>query len=166
MLKLFGCLCVIAACVGLGRLKADRPEKSRRLLQGAGLGLLALMREMEYALPMSRALKEAAGSAGTAAEIFLGAGANMTAADGVTAEEAWRKAVSISPIAKEDKALLLPAGDGLGAGDIDSQLRSLELARLRLAEAEQKAGEESARYGRVWRTMGWSCGAVLALLLL
>ena len=166
MLKLLGGICILIACAGLGRMKAAVPEKRQRMLQGVGQGLLALMREMEYAAPMSRALRAAASSAGTAEDIFLAAANAMQNGEGTTAEEAWRSALETQQPDPKDRALLSIVGDGLGAGELQSQLHALELSRLRIAEAETAAKEEAERYGRVWKTVGWSCGGILALLLL
>ena len=166
MLKLLGSICILTACAGLGKIKASQPEKRRSFLQGAGQGLLALMREMEYAASMSRALRAAATSAGTAAEIFLAAADNMKNGEGATAGESWKTALTSLNINEKDRALLSIVGDGLGAGELQGQLHALELCRLRIADEEAAAKEEAARYGRVWQTVGWSCGGILALLLL
>lgn len=168
MLKLLGALCIFTACVCAGRQQARQLEKRRRFLRGAHQGLLALMREIDYAAtPMNQALPAAAEMAGPAAPLFLSAADHLARGGGCTAGEAWQKALKAADhIHEEDRRLLALAGEGLGVSDAAQQLKSLELLRLRIETAEREAAENAARFGKIWRTMGWSSGAILVLLLL
>ena len=168
MLKLIGALCIFAACITAGKLQAHHLEKRRLFLRGAHQGLLALMREIDYAAtPMNQALPAAAEMAGGAAPLFLAAAKHLMQGDGCTAGEAWQIALAeMEGIHDEDKRLLILAGEGLGISDATQQLKSLELLRLRIENAETDAATAATRYGRIWRTMGWSSGAVLVLMLL
>ena len=151
-----------------GSMQAQRLEKRRLFLRGVHQGLLALMREIDYAAtPMNQALPAAADMAGSAAYIFRKAAKCLSKGEGCTAGEAWQTAIeSLDGIAEEDKRLLSLAGEGLGISDATLQLKSLELLRLRIENAEAEAATFAAQNGKIWRTMGWSSGAVLVLLLL
>lgn len=168
MLRIIGALCILIACIGAGRQQAHALEKRRLFLQGAHQGLLALMREIDYASsPMNQALPAAAQMAGSAAFIFLKTAQILAEGEGCTAGEAWQTALNTAVGIKEaDKRLLYLGGEGLGISDASLQLKSLELLRLRVEQAESEAAAEAIRYGKIWRTVGWSGGAVLVLILL
>ena len=166
MLKILGALCVMMAGIGGGTAMAARLRQRQLFLRGVQQGLLALMRGIDFALPMSRALAEAAEAAGEAKNLFQRAAALLKESDGLTAGEACLQALSGVEAKAEDKELLRLVAEGLGMSGSGGQLKALELSRLRLAEAETKAAAETERGGKIWRTAGWSCGAVLALLLL
>jgi len=167
-LKLIGALCILAACIAAGRQQARHLQKRRLFLRGAHQGLLALMREIDYAAtPMHQALPAAAEMAGPAAFIFSDAAEKLASGDGCTAGEAWQNAImAADAVHEEDKRLLALAGEGLGISDAAQQLKTLELLRLRIENAEAEAAATVASYGKIWQTMGWSSGAILVLLLL
>lgn len=167
MLKLLGALMVIMACAAAGWYQSRTLERRRMFLRGAHQGILALMREIDYsAAPMQQALSAAADMAGSAADLFRHAAQSLAEGEGCTAGEAWQTAVETCDISAEDKNLLSLAAEGLGISDSVNQLKSLELLRLRLEQAEAAAAEQSAKTGKIWKTMGWGCGAVLVLMLL
>ena len=136
------------------------------MLCGAHQGILTLMREIEYATPMSKAMSAAASCSGSASQLFSRTAQILENGEGLTAGEAWRISLEQEQLNEADRVLLLLGGDGLGLSHSTEQLRSLELLRQRLAEAEKLAAKEADRCGRIWSVMGWSMGAVLALLLI
>ena len=168
MLKLLGAICIFAACAIAGWHQASTLEKRRRLLQGAHQGLLALMREIDYsAAPMQQALLAAAEMAGPAQWLFEQTAQRLAEGDGCTAGEAWQATLAQpTDLLAADRMLLALAAEGLGTSDAANQLKTLELLRLRLEKAEADAAAEVSRTGKIWKTMGWGCGAVLVLLLL
>ena len=166
MLKIAGMIMILIACAGAGRLRAYLPRKRQMLLRGAQQGLLSLMREMSYAVPISQALSNASAAAAQAGWLFQGTSDLLAEGRGITAGEAWAENIRNHGMDGEDAELLMLIGDGLGLSDNEDQRRRLELLRQRLAEAEEKSALEAEKYGKIWRAMGWSCGAVLALLLL
>ena len=167
MLKLIGALLVLMASAVAGWYQSRTLERRRMFLRGAHQGILALMREIDYsAAPMQQALSAAADMAGSAAELFHHAAQSLAEGEGCTAGEAWQAAVNAAQLPIEDQQLLNLAAEGLGISDSANQLKALELLRLRLEQAEAAAAEQSAKTGKIWKTMGWGCGAVLVLLLL
>ncbi len=167
MLKMIGAVLIFVSCVILGMKQAKQLEKRQLFLRGAHQGILALMREIDYtAAPMQQALTVSADMAGSAGYLFLQTANKLGEGQGCTAGEAWQAAVaSDENITTDDRQLLFLAGEGLGMSDKINQLKSLELLRIRLEQAENDAAEQSARLGKIWKTMGWGTAAVLILLL-
>lgn len=169
MSALLGGLLIIIACAWLGQNAAARLRERRYRLLDAGSGLLALAREIDYfATPLPEALDKAAAEAGRAAALFHTAAEALRGGDGMSGREAWRAALAQTAQlwSAAEAAALDTAAAGLGATDAETQKKHLELTRLRLAECERAAAEADARYGKLWRSMGWAGGAVLVLLLL
>ena len=95
VLRLLGAVLILAACVLLGQMLSRRLRERRLFLRGCHQGLLALMREIDYAAsPMRRALPAAAEPAGPAAQLFLLAAEKLAASSGCTAGEAWLEALA------------------------------------------------------------------------
>lgn len=167
-MRVLGALLIFLACVIAGNMLARRLTQRQLFLRGAHQGLLALMREIDYAAsPMQRALPAAAEMAGPAAPLFLATAQRLADCGGYTAGEAWSEALAALPsLADEDRRLLALLGEGLGISDAASQLKSLELLRQRLENAEAEVAALASRYGKIWHSLGWSLGAVLVLLFL
>ncbi|MDO4733291.1 MAG: stage III sporulation protein AB [Bacillota bacterium] len=153
---------------GIAGLWAVKRLKARvQLLLGLQQGLLALEKEISYSVTaMGEALEKSAAAAGSAGSFFRRAGKLLSGAHGLSAEEAWSRALEEEALDAELRGLLSLPAAGLGLSDKETQVRQLELCRERLlaAEKEAKAGEE--RYGRLYQAMGWGGAAVLVLFLL
>lgn len=67
---------------------------------------------------------------------------------------------------KEDKEVLLPLGDVLGATDIDGQLSAIELAELLLGNALERARQRQLSHARLYITTGILAAAALAIIML
>lgn len=168
MLKLLGAMLILVVCAYAGRLGAARLEFRCRLLLGAGQGILMLAKEIDYlATPLAEALRRAGAEAGAAGSLFIAAARVLDERDGVSGGEAWLYALDRESARwpEADKAALSVIAAGLGQMDNAGQQRHLELARLRVAEREREAAEQLARYGKIWRSMGWATGMVIVLLL-
>lgn len=160
-------LLILGASGGLGLCGAARLKERVMLLAGAGAGVDSLMRDIDYlASPLPQALSKAALCAGTASALFEGAASRLQAGDGLTGSEAWLAAVEEVPAAKELTPLLAQVAAGLGETDAACQLRQLGACRQELARGQREAEENYARFGKIWRSLGWCGGAVIVLLLL
>lgn len=71
-----------------------------------------------------------------------------------------------SPLLPEDRAPLLELGDALGRYGVQEHFRHIAHCQERLKLQRRRALEESERGQRLWRTLGGTAGAALALLLL
>lgn len=169
MIVLTGGLLILIACVSAGRYAAALlRERCRRLLD-ADAGLLALSRETGYlAVPLADGLATAAQEAGRAAALFQTAQDTLRRGDGISGGEAWMYALQqTAQLWTDNEAAALSAvAAGLGAADAETQKKHLVLARQRLAGCYRVAADAEARYGKLWRSMGWAGGAVLILLLI
>ncbi|MBR5429997.1 MAG: stage III sporulation protein AB [Firmicutes bacterium] len=160
------CLLILLSCAGLGACGAARLRQRARLLAGAVTGVEALLRQVEFlAAPLPAALSAAAEQAGAAAGLFAAAGRELREGEGITGDEAWRAALIQSETWGCEEALLAVSA-GLGETGGPSQLRQLQVCRERLLREQRQAEEDYARFGRVWRSLGWCGGAVLILLLI
>ena len=134
---------------------------------GAGAGLDALIRDIDYlASPLPLALTQAAREAGAAAELFTLAAESLRGGDGLTAGEAWQAALAECGPEDSLRLLLAPVAAGLGETDAKCQLRQLQACRQQVERGREQAAEAYARFGKLWRAMGWCGGAVIILLLI
>ena len=160
-------LLILGASGGLGIWSAARLKERVTLLAGTGAGVDSLMLDIDdLASPLPQALSKAALSAGPASALFEDAACRLKAGDGVTGSEAWLAALEGYTAAKELTPLLAQVAAGLGETDAACQLRQLGACRQELARGQREAEENYARFGKIWRSLGWCGGAVIVLLLL
>jgi len=65
----------------------------------------------------------------------------------------------------EDERILLDFGNTLGKGDIDEEIRNINLAIERLKTMLTTANEEKTKYAKLYRTLGGIGGTALAIIL-
>lgn len=82
--------------------------------------------------------------------------------------ELFRQALSREDwgLARQDIGVLLALAPALGRYDSQTQVQVLEQRRRQLEQSMERAREEQAVQGRIWRTAGLCGGAALALLVL
>ena len=168
MLTLLGAGLIVTACGFAGQRGAAALAEHRCRLLGAEQGIHALCREIGYlATPLVQAFTAAAEAAGTAGPLFRNAACLLAEQDGISGEEAWRLALKVwrVPLKPAEYGALDAVGAGLGKTDAELQLQHLALAAERVRSCEKDTAEREARFGKLWRSMGWACGAVLVLLL-
>lgn len=66
----------------------------------------------------------------------------------------------------EGRCLLLEFGEGCGGYDLEGQCEHIRHYRRRVADLQAQAAQEAALRGRLYRVMGVSVGAALALMLM
>lgn len=167
MLKLLGALLVGGSCVMLGRILAAQLYRHKDLLAGLQQGLLLLEKEISFsATPLPQALRRAAQGAGGAAALFEQSAAQLAQGQGLTAAEAWHSALQPyrAQLLADEYADLQAFAAGLGLSDSENQLKRIELTRIKLAAAEQRAQEACQQQGKVRKSLGWALGAALILI--
>ncbi len=165
ILTLLACGLILVSAAGLGAFGAARLRRRVRLLEGAAAGTAALIRQIGYlAAPLPQALDTAARCAGEAGALFTAAARFLREGDGVTGAEAWLAGAAEQGLAGEERITALAAG--LGETDGSRQLEQLRSCREELLAAARQAEADYARFGKVWRSLGWCGGAVLVLLLM
>ena len=164
VLAVAACCLIMGACVGLGGWGAARLRRRINYLCGLIRGVDSLMRDVDYlASPLPEALEQAAGCAGEAAAVFAAAAELLRSGRGLSGSEAWLTALAETDCREPAAASV---GAGLGETDAAGHLQQLAACRQRLALAQEEAEADLARFGKIWRSMGWCGGAALILLLL
>ena len=167
--KLAGGLLVIGASTALGFLLAANFERRPRELSEliTALGLLEM--EITYGgTPLAEAFAGIAARTGRPArEIMLEAHRRLTGGAGVTAMEAWGRAVDAAwgatSLGPGDRITLLDFGASLGASDREDQVKHIRLAVERLRKAEAEARGDAVRLGRLWKNLGFLAGVMLVI---
>ncbi len=170
IIKIIGAAVLIGATSLIGfSLAADCSKRPRTLRELQAL-LQMLENEISY---LSNLLSEAfnriyEGSNSEAAILFKAAAENL-GTSGVTADEAWEKAVedncSKLSLNKEDKTILETFGKMLGNSDLEGQLNNIRLITSQLKLQELKAEEMRRKNERMYRSLGVLSGLAIAILL-
>ncbi|MDR2713178.1 MAG: hypothetical protein LBB91_08730 [Clostridiales bacterium] len=171
MLKFAGAILIILACGVGGRLAAVRLLRRLRLIQGLQNGLLALEREISYSsTPLPQALLQAAAAGGEGAAVFEVSARYLGTGEGLDPGQALALALAevedTSILTDEDRQVLGSFGLGLGLSDGEDQLKRLKMTRQRLLVLEGEAKARWEKDGKIWQSLGWAGGLLLALVLL
>ena len=169
MIRLIGAALVAAGCGWAGFRAAGGPRRRARALEEAAQGLLLLEQELEWDSPPLPLLMERLipRSGGPARALFQGCREALDRLEEEPFSAAWRRVTAgLTELGPEGRECLLPLGDTLGRCSGAEQRRGTETVRLRLEELSVRAEEEGRRLGRVYQTLGLSCGGFLIILLL
>ncbi|MDI7246013.1 MAG: stage III sporulation protein AB [Bacillota bacterium] len=170
MLRLLGAALVVGSATLIGNTVARNYSERPRQLAEIASALAVLETEISYArTPLALALARACGRRrGLGTQVFRIA-ADLVGSGELLPGEAWQVAVrrmyAWSALASEDREVLLAFGETLGTCGAEDQLRHLALARERLRTNEAGARDEAERMARMWRYLGVTVGAMVALLL-
>jgi stage III sporulation protein AB len=167
-LTIISSVAIIGGCGYIGQIMAERIHNRCRDLAAYQQGLLALAREIGYGNTLlPAALAVAARVSGGRAGFFADSAAILQKEAGISAGEAWAKALAAQKsLPAPEKEALTAFGEGLGLSDTADQLKRIEIHRLRLAAIEETVKEEYARLGKIWRSMGWCTGVIIVLLII
>lgn len=171
MLKLIGAIMVVGAG-GLGGLSIagnySRRPKELRALRSA---LQMLETEIEYnATCLPEAFQQVSARCDkSAALLFSEAAAKLSEQSGITAAEAWEKAIKkyhqSTALSSGDLSILRNLGGTLGVSDREDQIKHLRLAMEQL-NAETAVAEEAAKRNvKLWSYLGFLGGLLIVLLL-
>ncbi|MEW6182948.1 MAG: stage III sporulation protein AB [Bacillota bacterium] len=171
MLKTLGAVMVLASgslCGNaVGGLYSRRPRELKAMM-GA---LLLLKTEIGcIAAPLGEAFAAVARRADQrVAPFFDRAGAHINSTGGLTAAEAWERAVieasPSSALREEDLDILRDLSAALGNSDRENQAQHVSLAIERLKAAAVLAEEDAGRYVRLYKFLGFGTGLSLVVLL-
>lgn len=150
-------------------LAADSAKRPRTLRELQAL-LQMFENEISY---LSNLLSDAfmrifEGTNSQAAILFRAAAENLSV-NGVTADEAWEKAVNENysklSLNKEDKSILLTFGKMLGNSDLEGQLNNIKLISAQLKLQEAKAEEMKRKNEKMYRSLGILSGLAITIIL-
>ena len=169
MLRLLGAALLVAGCGGLGFSAAGRLARRVGVLRALLGALEGMERELSFRLtPMPELLERAAESPPPAGELFARCRARLDELGERPLSQLWRESVEDTPLGLTGPALLAleELGDVLGRYDGEEQRAALARTRAELGRALEQAREESEKQGRMYRALGLTAGAMLAILLL
>ncbi|ABN52079.1 MAG TPA: stage III sporulation protein AB [Hungateiclostridium thermocellum] len=171
LLKIIGSLIVFMSSSLLGYMYSRRCSKrpaELRALQG-----YLQMFETEISF-MSNVLKDAFTKIymyddSSVAVFFKGTVEALENDTGITAGEAWAKAVKENikntSLNKEDEEIIISFGKMLGSSDVEGQIKNIRLTINQLKLQEQKAEELRAKNEAMYRNLGILGGLAIIIIL-
>ncbi|MDD3653713.1 MAG: stage III sporulation protein SpoIIIAB [Desulfotomaculaceae bacterium] len=171
MLKMIGAMLVVTASGFCGLSVAGNYQRRPRELRSLRAALQMLETEISYgATFLPEALRQVAGRCDQAtAVLFSEAAAELSRMSGVTAAEAWDKALRKyyprTALKPGDLAVLQNFGASLGISDRQDQIKHLHLAMEQIDNEAVIADDESARNVKLWRYLGFIGGLLVVLLI-
>ncbi|MFZ5943385.1 MAG: stage III sporulation protein SpoIIIAB [Bacillota bacterium] len=172
MFKVAGAFMIIIASglIGLviARNYSVRPQQLRYLQSAVQM----LETEMLYGLtPLPLALQRVGKRLPYPVNhLFLHTSKTLVEGEGYTAGEAWAASLNEleeqSALLPEDLDTLLYFGQNLGGSDREEQSKNLLLIKEHLKNLEKKAETAKEKNQRLWQYLGFSLGAVVALIIL
>lgn len=171
MLKLVGSAMVVAASGLTGMAVAGNYSRRLRELRSLRSALQVLETEIAYG---ATPLKEALAQVSDRSDQFIGplfsrAADELSDMSGVTASEAWERALNYyypsTALKPQDLFILRNLGSSLGVSDREDQLKHLQLAMEQIGRETIVAEEEAARNVKMWSYLGFLGGLMLVLVL-
>jgi stage III sporulation protein AB len=158
----FAVFCVMAGAIfGLYR-SAELKRRERLLTELTGL-LESMAMQIRYrALPLGELFAALKGGG----EFMNAVGAHTAHPSAMNPREAWNKAVTGLFANEEDRDILCAVGNALGGSDTAGQLAMLELNKELLTARLHEASEQSARTGKMYRSVGLLTGLGLAIIII
>jgi len=99
--------------------------------------------------------------------LFKQAGLELASMSGISAAEAWEKALAAyypaSALKPQDHSILISLGRSLGRSDCADQVKHLRLTMEQLAQEAANAEEEASRNVKMWSYLGFLGGLVIVL---
>lgn len=145
----------------------QRRPKELRSLRAA---LQMLETEVSYGVTLlPEALRQVSGRCDQAtAVLFSETAAQLSTMSGMTAAEAWDKALRKyypgTALKPGDLAILRNLGASLGISDREDQIKHLHLAMEQIDSETVRADDESVRNVKLWRYLGFMGGLLVVLL--
>ncbi|MBO7743982.1 stage III sporulation protein AB [Paenibacillus sp. MWE-103] len=172
MVKLIGAALIIFAGTMIGWLQAARyaarPNQIRQLIHA----LQRLETEIGYGFtPLPEAIARCAAHVPEpAASLLRDVNGRLGGAGEPSFRESWEAAVAAiwpnTAMRQPEQAALVRLGHNLGISDREDQLKHLKLAAQQLAFEEEAARQDSARYAKMWRSLGVLTAALIVILIL
>jgi len=171
MLKMVGATLVVLAGGLSGLVVAGNYSRRPRELRSLRSALQMLETEIAYGATY---LPEALGQVSrrcdkTTAVLFSEAAEELSSMSGVTASEAWEKALGkyypATALNSHDLSILHNLGASLGISDREDQVKHLRLAMEQIDAETACAEDEAARNAKLWSYLGFLGGLLIVLLL-
>jgi len=170
MIKLFGIMLVLLSGTMIGFQQASRYTARTVQLRQLVQALHRLETEIGYGhTPLPAALMRASGGLkGPVGDLFRSAAERLDGSD-LSFQECWTAAVEEdwrrTALRGEERTATLRLGGVLGISDKEDQLKHLRIAALQIQAEEQTARDEQARFGKMWRSLGFLAAALVVILM-
>jgi len=170
--KVLGGLLVFGSCTLCGFWLAWQDAYRADELAALRKAFVLLKGEIQYALaPLPEAFADiAARTKAQAARFFLDMAAHLALRNGDSAADVWAAAShslqKASHLSEEDMQCLHLLGQSFGYLDGATQAQGLDLAIAYIDETTASLQKKSAANGRMYRSVGMLCGALIAIALL
>lgn len=167
MMKLLGGALIVLAAGWTGLEPVLRLRRRQRVLDSLSLAMELLRAELRSSLaPLPELFAAAARSMeGVTSSFFQQLAQDMRERPLATPMQLMRARLPILGLEPWECAILLELGNALGCYDLESQLRLLDAAQLRLQQAAEHCGKQILGEGRSWGTLGICTGLALAIVL-
>ncbi|MGN1002100.1 MAG: stage III sporulation protein AB [Oscillospiraceae bacterium] len=165
MLRLFGCVLLVAAGALAGNARLTAIKRRVRFLEDMDAALGTLQSRIETLLsPLPDVFGDLAAGGGESVRGFF---ACLALSQGERPlEEVWAGALAAAELPEPERRILAPLGQTLGRYDVGRQSAEIGLVREGLRHLAASLRGEIAVRGRGYVGLGASAGALLALLLL
>jgi stage III sporulation protein AB len=169
MLKFLGAAMVVAASGLSGLAVAGSYARRPRELRALRSALQMLETEITYGATL---LPEALNTVSARCDQLVGAlfkkaGEELAAMSGVSAAQAWERALdsyyAVSALKPQDHSILVSLGRSLGRSDCADQVKHLRLTMEQVTQEAANAEEEASRNVKMWSYLGFLGGLVLVL---
>lgn len=169
--KLLGGALVVASCSAIGFYIASSYDLRLQTLKKLQIAISMLETEINYSLsPLPEALNNTAKKSQTViSQLFKKTAENLTNGEGLTAGEAWEKALvgfeKVAFLRDSDLKILSAFGQYLGVTDREDQIKNIKLTKDLLKQQEMMALEDKKNNEKLCKYLGVLSGIMVFLLL-
>jgi len=168
--KLIGSAIVVCASSKIGYDAGNRYTRRVKEIRAFQSGLWTLQSEISFCRTMlAEALEKSSTLIQTvASDVFLNSSENLKNCSGITAKEAWAKALFDNQkklsIGADELSILSSFGGLLGASDASGQISNIELTIAKLGVCERQAVEDEKKLTKLYRSLGVIAGVFIAII--
>lgn len=170
-MRIIGCVLVIGICMMIGRTLAGGYAARVNNLQTFITALSILRTKIGYGQEILELAFNDIGLAigGIVGKMFLDISDELSRSN-ILVSEIWSNKLEehfkYFDFNFEDERILIDFGSRLGKGDIDEEIRNINLASERLKTQLIIANEEKNKYAKLYKTLGGVGGTALAVILI
>lgn len=172
-MKYIGCILILIGTAGAGIYASAQLEKRKRQLSSLRRTILLIEREIDYQLsPLSETMILAAEKADKPWDVVFRNFSRVLmeknsprAEIDVLMKQEIKKAEGYHPW-KKDLEILMNLVKGLGQLDKTMQLAQLKMAEAEILQAEEEAREEYKKKSQLYRTLGLCMGVLCVIILI
>ena len=172
IVKMLAFTMILGICTVVGILFSQRYRERVLYLQGLINALQMLETKIRYiSEPIPDAFLDISARLDNPAQnLFRQTAGYLKSEYGLSAQEAWRKAlgeeVASARINQEDKDAVLSFGASLGQTDVEGQIKNISLTMCQIRTQVQRAEEERKKNEKLCKSLGIMAGAAICIILI